>query len=94
MLLEIPTVEEVIGELSIEEINTYNEIVEGFISESSKATNMMGSEITVQISKRLISDRLNYRLKTNFNKSKWDFSGSYFSDSIKFFISIMDKRGV
>lgn len=89
MLLEIPMVEEIAGKLNIEEINTYNEIVEGFISESSKIDNTIGSEIIVQISKRLISARLNYRLRANFNKSKWNFSGSYFNDSVKFFISAM-----
>lgn len=86
MLLEIPTVEKVMGELNKEEVYTYNEIIEGFISESSKATNIMGSKIIVQISKRLISSRLFYKLKNNFNKSGWNFSAIYFGNSVNFYI--------
>jgi len=87
MLLEIPTVNEIIGELSEDEIKIYNEIVETFIDKSSKIENLMGSEIIVQINRKLISSRLHYRLRRDFKRSNWSFVGSYYNEHIKFFIS-------
>lgn len=87
MLLEIPAVDDVIGDLSEEETKIYNEIVETFIDKSSKIENLMGSEIIVQINRKLISSRLQYRLRRDFKRSNWSFVGSYYNEHIKFFIS-------
>ena len=95
MLLEIPTVNEIIGELSEDETKIYNEIVENFIDKSNKMENLIGGEIIVQINKKLISSRVYYRLKIDFKRSNWNLIGSYYNEHVKFFISpVYKQRGI